>query len=151
MTEEQLNNYKKRWNEIQFICYYNKLNKLYGGSYLVHDLLTIHCNLAGVDDLGNIKILKIINETKEGRGLTAYTDEIVVISRALDISYRKVQDITNVSIATQYRHWSVLKNKLQNYTDLVPILSEEDYNIVMTLFKSMIEKGAETLQWLKLI
>lgn len=92
---------KERFIEIRFTYYIVKLLARFNYSVTTLDIIEAYCNVGNID---STIIKQLMKQVRDNTGIiNTYKEEAVYIGRMNKISYRKLADMTGISLATQVR------------------------------------------------
>jgi hypothetical protein len=124
---------EERYIEIQFYYYIKNLIQVFKYNVRVIDLIEVLCTLNNVDT----SVIKyLVKQIREGTStIRTYREELIYIARKLDISYRDLRDLTNISITTQHRVMQQMKKEEHLYEGITKHLNDTMYNEVYKFMK----------------
>ena len=124
---------EERYREIQFYYYIKNLIQVFKYNVRVIDLIEVLCTLNNVDT----SVIKyLVKQIREGTStIRTYREELIYIARKLDISYRDLRDLTNISITTQHRVMQQMKKEEHLYEGITKHLNDTMYNEVYKFMK----------------
>ena len=124
---------KERYIEIQFYYYIKNLIQVFKYNVRVIDLIEVLCTLNNVDT----SVIKyLVKQIREGTStIRTYREELIYIARKLNISYRDLRDLTNISITTQHRVMQQMKKEEHLYEGITKHLNDTMYNEVYKFMK----------------
>ena len=124
---------EERYIEIQFYYYIKNLIQVFKYNVRVIDLIEVLCTLNNVDT----SVIKyLVKQIREGTStIRTYREELIYIARKLNISYRDLRDLTNISITTQHRVMQQMKKEEHLYEGITKHLNDTMYNEVYKFMK----------------
>ena len=124
---------EERYIEIQFYYYIKNLIQVFKYNVRVIDLIEVLCTLNNVDT----SVIKyLVKQIREGTStIRTYREELIYIARKLNVSYRDLRDLTNISITTQHRVMKQKKKEEHLYEGITKHLNDTMYNEVYKFMK----------------
>lgn len=124
---------EERYIEIRFYYYMLKLLHKFRNSVHIIDVIESYCNLADVDS----RIIKsLLRQIREQSGLiNTYKEEAVYIGRQNNISYRKLEKETGISLSTQVRLNKYYDEHPDMYMNLERRLDDTTYTAVFKFMR----------------
>lgn len=124
---------EERYIEIQFYYYIKNLIQVFKYNVRVIDLIEVLCTLNNVDT----SVIKyLVKQIREGTStIRTYREELIYIARKLNVSYRDLRDLTNISITTQHRVMQQMKKEEHLYEGITKHLNDTMYNEVYKFMK----------------
>lgn len=124
---------EERYIEIQFYYYIKNLIQVFKYNVRVIDLIEVLCTLNNVD---TTVIKYLVKQIREGTStIRTYREELIYVARKLNVSYRDLRDLTNISITTQHRVMQQMKKEEHLYEGITKHLNDTMYNEVYKFMK----------------
>lgn len=124
---------EERFIEIRFYYYIRKLIAAFNYNVRVLDLIEVMCTLHDIDT-SVIKFL--VKQIREDSGsLRTYREEVIYIARQLNISFRELKELTDISVTTQHRVSKYLDEHKELYVGITKHLNDTMYSEVYKFMK----------------
>lgn len=119
---------KERFIEIRFTYYIIKLLARFNYSVTTLDIIEAYCNVGNID---STIIKQLMKQVRDNTGIiNTYREEAVYIGRVNKISYRKLADMTGISLATQVRLNKYYDEHPEMYIGITKHLPDFEYEQV---------------------
>lgn len=119
---------KERFIEIRFTYYIVKLLARFNYSVTTLDIIEAYCNVGNID---STIIKQLMKQVRDNTGIiNTYREEAVYIGRMNKISYRKLADMTGISLATQVRLNKYYDEHPEMYVGITKHLPDFEYEQV---------------------
>lgn len=119
---------KERFIEIRFTYYIIKLLARFNYSVTTLDIIEAYCNVGNID---STIIKQLMKQVRDNTGIiNTYREEAVYIGRVNKISYRKLADMTGISLATQVRLNKYYDKHPEMYVGITKHLPDFEYEQV---------------------
>lgn len=119
---------KERFIEIRFTYYIIKLLARFNYSVTTLDIIEAYCNVGNID---STIIKQLMKQVRDNTGIiNTYREEAVYIGRVNKISYRKLADMTGISLATQVRLNKYYDEHPEMYVGITKHLPDFEYEQV---------------------
>lgn len=119
---------KERFIEIRFTYYIIKLLARFNYSVTTLDIIEAYCNVGNID---STIIKQLMKQVRDNTGIiNTYREEAVYIGRMNKISYRKLADMTGISLATQVRLNKYYDEHPEMYVGITKHLPDFEYEQV---------------------